>query len=294
LFSLLPAVAAENDACFSIPLNLPDLVRNAKRVTLFSPEKTGSTSMLNFTNRCRDNGGTPDFMRDAKRTDLLDKPTAPQKLLFTRLATESTEFVTQAPDSLIIFTFREERSRLISAIKQVVGRQCNQQAQYCQRDIKRRNDTIVDVKFFIENVLVRRAGEIGRGSMPDLLSCPLQNAIKSSPATFIMIDYTMVDQLQAVLAKEMCPEVIPKLPIVENVSERKWITYIRLKNGSQADELLDDWVDSRVDLLAWALHYRHPGCNSQFRRLQSDFQTCKTKAMRVNDLSYIGDMEVHG
>ena len=61
-----------------------------------------------------------------------------------------------------------------------------------------------------------------------------------------------------------------------------------------ADELLDDWVDSRVDLLAWALHYPHPGCNSQFRRLQSDIQTCKTKAMRVNDLSYIGDMEVHG
>jgi hypothetical protein len=177
----------------------------------------------------------------------------------------------------------------------VVERDCkNPGNQYCQRDIKRGNNTIVDVKFFIENVLVPRKAEIGWGSMPDLLSCPLQNAIKSSPATFIMIDYTMVSQLQAVLAKEMCPELIPKLPIVANVAEKKFVPYIRLKNGSQADELLDDWVDSRVDLLAWALHYPHPGCNSQFRRLQSDIQTCKTKAMRVNDLSYIGDMEVHG
>ena len=52
LFSLLSAVAAENDACFSIPLNLPDLVKSAKRVAVFSPSKTGSSSMLAFTYKC--------------------------------------------------------------------------------------------------------------------------------------------------------------------------------------------------------------------------------------------------
>jgi hypothetical protein len=139
-------------------------------------------------------------------------------------------------------------------------------------------------------MLVPRVNEIGY-SVPEILSCHTQNAIKSSRANFVMIDYTMINELQAVLAKEMCPKLT--LPMVVNTAATRQYhkihteQYIRSK---QTVEPLNDWIDSKEDLLAWALHYPYPGCNPQVLRLQKDIQTCETKAMRMNNTSYIRGM----
>ena len=69
----------------------------------------------------------------------------------------------------------------------------------------------------MEFIRSNRPYEIG-GSVRNILSCELFDLIRENDPNILFMEYSKQDELQRILAKGNCPELIPKLPMHKNMS----------------------------------------------------------------------------
>ncbi len=100
----------------------------------------------------------------------------------------------------------------------------------------------------------------------------------------MFVHYKQAERLQHMLAKYHCPEMLEKKAIKSNVTGEKLTeTKVRIATKPVEDVDLRDWVETKADLLQYALEMRDKErqCQTKTRKMEETMFTCKTEFVRV-------------
>jgi hypothetical protein len=290
---------AKEPTCLTFDDAVARRVTEADQVFITMPAKASGTTLKHFAQQCTKTIRQPDnfINKEDARKDFMSSTMNLPKIIashvhpalgsLTRLAQ------TTPNDVLTIFIYREESERKVSAIKHVVeSRLCTKEMG--QPDFKAedyvhitKNETACVIESeteFMHNVVEKGLFEIGYDTNV-ILSCDLYDAIDDNNPNMLMINYKQVDQLQEVLAKRHCPELLDELPLHANVAnqKREW-AYIRThENGAEVP--LAEWAKSKQHLWNWAFDATKVGdktCRSRTRHLEKELFSCGDQ---VTDMS---------
>ena len=212
----------------------------------------------------------------------------PPKIIASHLYTAEplTELVTNLPSEvLLIYVHRNERDRLMSAIKHVIKKLpiklCN-----VRYDGKNRTCVLTEDKL-IEFI---RTGyhEIGK-SQAKFLTCEVYEAIERNSPNMVFMSFKEADRLQQVLAKYHCPEL--DHPVHSNVDSEKQI-HPQVQIQEQPEEVLvdlEEWVNLKADFISLAFKLQNQdGCQAQglSREMEKKLHECPTRMMKVPSFVY--------
>ena len=272
--------------CLTFEDDMDRRVAEASNVIVVMPAKAGGSTMKRFIQHCY-----PDIEYDERpfhtRTGLqkfisssLDLP----KLIHSHIIDSDhlIRLIKTVPDDfLIIFVYREESDRKVSALKQVLDyRGCSRKDRYktLQPTIKRNETHCVyeDEEEILKSAVGEGIFEIGR-NINGILSCDTHDAIEDTNPNLMMMSVSQINQLQPILAKYHCPEILPKLPINWNIaSDKKEWVYVRTRENG-AEVKLEEWAKSKKQFLDWAYNTDEEiqkFCRAKTRKLQNEMNRC--------------------
>lgn len=208
-------------------------------------------------------------------------------------------------DDLLVYVHREESPRLKSALSHVVGSKfCTQRLHETERlkgvlsdvSLLSNNDTdcVIDEHVLVDTVISRRLYEMQAGA-PKILTCNAYEKIAETAPRMVFLHYTQADQLQSLIAKHHCPEMLAASanndndereedaagPVRANVKkDKKKIVWVQLK----ADKMvtLDEWMEEKADILEWSLQLNpKQSCQGKTRQMEKALFTCKDEILLV-------------
>ena len=270
--------------------DMDHLLSKYKQVWVIMPAKAAGTSFKEFTKDCMAKAGTPSFSK-------IDNP-------FTTLQRSKDAFLGQleqpslvashlyhfqddpfcnvmkhasAKDTLVVYSHREETSRLISSIKEVVTiRLCKQ---------KPEGFKVVDGECLVEEKSLIKAieelkNEIGIGAT-QMLTCEAYDCILDNNPNLVFMHYKQASQFQKLLAKHHCPGVEYS---VSNVGSDKGAVSVVLK-GKRVS--LDKWLSAKRPMLEMALRLKKTvSCQGTTRDIEHELFACPDEALQISGRSY--------
>lgn len=297
--SSTPEISLTHPKCLSSDGDLEEIVSSSSQIYIIMPQKASGTSMLTFVKRCttiskefigdnpKDN---PEFL-----THQLNLP----RIVATHIKKDWGEELVHdliqqtTKDSLVVYIYREETDRLISAIRHVVeNRLCTPpnnrwstptafiDAATISEDGKK---CVVDESRLIQ-AITEGVNEMG-GSVYKSLTCNNYDALEENSPNFVFMDFRKIDQLQTILAKHVCPDLMSKVPIHANESGNRELTgYIRMDTGDENNEVsIAEWAEAKRSLLEWTLKLKkNVSCQGKTRRLENTLSACDDGALQVS------------
>ena len=257
-------------------------VAEASNVVVVSPPKSSGTTMRVFMNNCYPDHGFEDVKTNLQRfiSSSLDLP----KLLSSHISFDKhlIHLLKNVPDDfLVIFVYREESDRKASAVKMVAqSRYCDGEGRHIfEEPTMTKNEThcvIEDEEQLLQMTEGKGPYEVGP-DVNSILSCNTYDAIEITNPNLMMMNFRHVDQLQPILAKYHCPELLPQLPFRNNIAstKRDWV-YVRTRENG-AEVKLEEWAKSKKQFLDWAYNTDEKVqkfCRGKTRKLQNEMNRC--------------------
>lgn len=296
--SLISDHTSNNKRCMNLDFNqtMDTLISNSKPIFITMPTKAAGTSMALFAGRCvgryiHDLGNVFDYPKTI-RAGLTNSLELPSIVASHSLKDSSiTDLIKNSHEkALIIYIHRDETDRIKSAIRHVfrMGKldcKMNEDETRCVMEEEKLVDAIEE-----------QVAEIKHGSSI-LLSCDVYDSIvDNAPSNMIFLNYKQVDQLQKLLAKNYCPELLEDEPIKANYRQPEEAgIFVQLpspprgaggnEHDADDDELLieiDEWLDKKIYYLEWALRMREKAtCQSRTKMMEHELFQCPHEAVRV-------------
>ena len=254
--------------------------------------KAGGSSLHSFANKC--SGNPPDnwLNQDARLKPFLLSSLHLPKIIAAHLYVGDRPMIDvirhASRDSLIIYVYRDETDRLMSAIKFVVKeRLCVKGFQFKKAfgstlpKVFGLNNTekqcSFDEKPFVEELIEKRVAEVGY-SIPMQLTCDLWNEVEETGPTLLFLHYSQLDALQAKLAAHYCPDVQPQRKNVDALKSSKKYT-IRLQKGGEVS--LDDWIAAKRSTIEFALKLPGGSCKRKTRMMEDALLSSPNKMVQM-------------
>jgi len=274
-----------SDSDDSSDAHLRRVIASTHQVLAVGPAKAAGSSMYSFSSEC--NNGTPytydemgKFLRRASGESSLTKYYEMPRVVSSHVHSSQTlvDIIKDAPrDTLLLYSHRQETSRLQSAVKQVLTRDCGSTKDSGDdADALKRegNSCYVNEEHLLEIIKSGKA-EIGQ-STNNLLTCEVYKAIEDYAPTMAFIDYQKANKVQELISEKYCPSKSGN-PVVKNVAdEKQFQVHVRSNATSAADVTLDQWLATKSSTLEFAL------------RLNKD-ATCVSKTRIMEDQLYLNN-----
>lgn len=274
------------------------LLSISRQTFVMMPAKAAGSSLKTFTRECMKAANTTSF---AEIDNVLTLKHGTKSALLSQLEMPSlitshmydSEFVVRlvrhaTAQSLIIFSYREETSRLISAIKHIVA------SRFCVRN----GDTQPGVMFFnsscrvqeyrVTDAIQRRMSEI-RSSTNQLLTCETYETIRDHRPNLVFMHFKQASRLQKLLAKHHCPDVSDI--VVKNVGSEKMPVSVVLGSSKNNGTLvgLDEYLNHKAQLLPYVFNMNmHASCTGITRAIEEDLLACPSETLSMRN-RYFGD-----
>lgn len=294
----MPGQQEKGASCLSLGFkkDMDHLLSKYKQVWIIMPAKAAGTSFKEFTKDCMAAAGTPSFANqdnpfinsNRSETAFLGQLEMPSLVASHLYQFETKPFCNvmkhASKDTLVVYSYREDTSRLISSIKEVVAvRLCEQKAQ---------GFTVVDDECRVEEAALIKAikekkNEIGIGNT-QLLTCESYDCIVDNNPNVVFMHYKQASQLQKLVAKHHCPSVEQS---VKNVGSDKRAVSVVLQgqsvNGQVKVVSLDNWLSAKKSMLEMALCLKQTvSCQATTRDIEHELFACPSEALQVSGRSY--------
>ena len=187
-------------------------------------------------------------------------------------------------ENLLIYVHRNERERLVSAIKQVVKQFAKSRpSELCNVSYNETARTCVVSQDELLKHIRRGTYEIGC-SQANILTCDLYEAIEMNSPNILFMDYKEADRLHRLLAKHHCPDL--DLPIHENVDGSKRIqAQVRIQARPEHVLIdLDDWLDIKADYISLSFELQNQRtcqAHGRTREMEIKLQECPTGVIKI-------------
>jgi len=277
--------------CANFEKDLDELLASSSTVFIAMPAKAGGSSMQKFAQRCT-KSRTNKVDRRINTTSvehsmsfLVDNGfyDIPGKVLAFHLYRDEPfeVLLDNIPrDALVVYVYREETGRLLSAIKQVLYMTClkNKHPESIT-PIVNGNQCQFDEKAIVENVIRKRIFEVGWG-IPEIMTCGFYEAIERNFPRMVFIHYKQLDSLQEIVGKHKCPDV--EVPVQKNMGYEKHIEMsIKLDTSGELVSL-NDWIEERRDMLEWTLQLKGGNkCQAKTRTMEDELLACENELLQV-------------
>ena len=274
-------------SCVTSMKDLEQRTNSAGMTFVLPPYKAGGSSLYMFQQRCNFKPSKrmkmDKVLRDREMLkDFFELNEEVPKFLMTHVA--STDVLTDliyhaSPDSLIIFLYRNERDRLVSAVKHILEhRACaswgifqeHYEALVAEKDVTK---CLVREEALVELIRSNRPYEIG-GSVRNILSCELFDLIRENDPNILFMEYSKQDELQRILAKGNCPELIPQIPMHTNTSGGPLDVFIVRADGKQVP--IKEWLKGKAHLLELLTtpQSEQAGCGLERKQIEEAISFC--------------------
>ena len=241
---------SNDDTCVSTEEELRQLIHNTKHVFITAPAKAAGTSLQAFARLCNEhNVQGYNFNYSSMSTDYLNRRYNYEKLLLNSYEIpnimashvfhlEEFQYLLKSfmnkQDILMIHSFRQETSRLMSAIQHILNCYCDpfNTRSHMPKGLWMTKDSIggmngttlsnstttdndllnechVTETNVINKIIKPRLQEIHKGSMKKLLKCSTYELIEEYvPTNFLFMNYQSSGKLQQLLAEKYCPKIL--------------------------------------------------------------------------------------
>ena len=274
-------------SCVTSMKDLEQRTNSAGMTFVLPPYKAGGSSLYMFQQRCNFKPSKrmkmDKVLRDREMLkDFFELNEEVPKFLMTHV--DSTDVLTDliyhaSPDSLIIFLYRNERDRLVSAVKHILEhRACGSwgifqehyEALVAEKDVTK---CLVREEALVEFIRSNRPYEIG-GSVRNILSCELFDLIRENDPNILFMEYSKQDELQRILAKGNCPELIPQIPMHTNTSGGPLDVFIVRADGKQVP--IKEWLKGKAHLLELLTTPQsdQAGCGLERKQIEEAISFC--------------------
>ena len=272
-----------------------EIVNQTKQVVIATPAKAAGTSMIRFARKCSPVQlpinviNFKGLLEKSTFTNNYDVPSVIAAHVYTdkpfdHLVKGSTR------ETLIIYSHRDELSRVRSAIQMVLmSHICNNDS--TGRQIKKKYKFTVEVNknrcTIDEKQLIRiikgKEREIGIGA-PEILTCKFFDSIaQNDPSNLVIVDYKQANKLQTILAKKHCPHILKDLPIATNVAaDKEMQPFVRLKTDPSRVVTLTEWLDKKQGVILWALDLKKEmDCQSKITDMEDHLNSCPDESVTL-------------
>lgn len=292
----MPELQNRGASCLSLGFHkdMDQLLSKYKQVWIIMPAKAAGTSFKEFTKDCMSAAGTPSFADqdnpfiNSKRSETaflgqLEMPSLVASHLYQFETKPFCNVMKHASkDTLVVYSHREETSRLISSIKEVVAvRLCKQKPQ---------GFTVVDNECRVEEgalikAIKEKKNEIGIGST-QLLTCESYDCLVDNNPNMVFMHYKQASQLQKLLAKHHCPGV--EYSIANVGSDKRAVSVVLQGKGVNGHVVsLDDWLSAKTSMLEMALRLKeYVSCQATTQDIEHELFACPSEALQVSGRSY--------
>jgi hypothetical protein len=292
--------------CLAFNFEVDNLVKSAKQVFIAMPPKAAGSTMKRFTWECMNDKLKPHTvpMSSLKLQNVSPSSEGFMDTLMGSLQVpsiltghahgDSLEGIVKAAtdETLVIFIYRDETDRMISAIGQVMKLMCRGDYRNIDEGIKPYVHYNEDTKECIieEKGLVRLISthprEIGRTTITNKLTCPLYEAIEENKTNIVFMHYKQADKLEMALAKYHCPDLLSegKVPIkkVNDASTLNETFHVRLTSEEGRIVLLEEWTDAKKHILEWAFGLKkNVSCQGKTRDMEKAMFSCKDEIIKM-------------
>lgn len=196
--------------------------------------------------------------------------------------------------SLMIYVHREENERVLSAIKQILDTMCSgtnvpeyaATAGFNSSELNlvvNKTDCILNEMPFVK-LIKKQVAEVGFGAS-GIMTCKTYDVIEQNAPDMIFMHYKRANQLQMLLAKQHCPELM-STPMVTNVGQRMIQVYLRLHKGGDIVHI-KAWLEQKAPFLEYSLKLRnHATCQGKTRHMEDDLFACPDQTIIVSDIRH--------
>lgn len=267
------------------------LIASAKQIFLLSPPKAAGSSMIAFASQCVGRpshweGTLFDPHKDGTLflTESFDIP----PLLSGHVDSDET-LINVAKhtndDVLLLFAYRNERDRFISAIKHVVDTKVCPTRAYKfggygnLAEMTPDNKCLVKETDLLEKIIgpgAKVSDEIDQNNQ-NIFTCSFYDAIIDNAPNMVFMHYKEVNKIQTLLAKRLCPEVQPAQTNSEQQrKERGLHTEIILSNGTHVN--LADYIEAKRNILELSLQLNEGiTCQAKTKKLEEQLNACSSR-----------------
>ena len=263
-----------------------EIANRTKQVIITMPAKASGSTLKEFAGKCSSAKLPDNIIRFKERIEMVvfkDNYKVP-----TIIASHSfspgplIDLVKGATrETLIIYSHRDELSRIRSAIQHVF------RLHVCTKEYNfnvevSRNRCVIDEENLIY-IIKSKQHEIGV-SAPKLLKCKVFDAIaQNDPSNLVFVHYKQADKLQKILAKYHCPHILKDLPIASNVaSDKRLETFVRLSSDKSRVVTFEEWFDEKQNVILWALDLKKEmDCQSKVIDMEDHLFSCPDEAVTL-------------
>ena len=258
-----------DEKCLSVD-RVPALIESFDQVIIVSPAKAAGSTFKGFANMCGGeihNSLGNNFLNRQSLEHVLTNSYAMPSVIASHMynAKSLIRLVSNVPRrSLLIYSHREETSRLFAAIRTVLFRMCrnNNSGKTCN---VAEDDLVHAIK--------SREHEIGLGASR-ILTCEMYQAIKDFSPNMVFMDYKQADTLQSILAEKFCPSLLGET-LQRNVFSSKNVT-IYVHNDRLLNVTIDDWLQTKSSTIEWSLELNgHETCMGKTRKMEDELFSCE-------------------
>ena len=290
----LSSSSSSSSSCLSLDFDedMDHFLSKYKQVWIIMPAKAAGSTFKLFAKQCMGAAGITSF---ADIDNVLVALGLTKKALVGQLEVPSLVashifseknfcdvMKNAGEDTLVVYSYREETSRLLSSIKYVLS------TIHCRHRIKGVtfvNDACHVQEGVLIDAIIKKTGEIGVSST-QILTCQSYECIKDNGPNLIFLHYKQADQLQKLLAKHYCPAI--KEQFANAASHREKI-YVVLESQSVNDQVvsLDDWLSAKRSMLDMSLLLKtNVSCQAITRDIEHELLTCPNEAVHISGRSY--------
>ena len=301
----------ENDGTSSTTLDI--LISTSNQIFITMPAKAAGSSLKAFTNICmsgmkntysKDN--FPNLASDAKEEFLMSSLKLPNIITSHSLTDQVLIDIVQHSSTpprqvLHIHMYRDETSRLLSGIKEVINlevcRWTSKKAGFSPLNLALPDESycMISEQELIQ-MIQSRTREIGYGNV-ETLTCNFYDAVDTNHPNLVFMHYSHANRLQAILAKHHCPELLLDRGGAKesNTSKGKSIDkiFVKLKNptvsakqesSQNTDDrvTLNEWLEAKANLLEWSLQLKTDAtCQGRTKQIQDSLMQCPNQIVRI-------------
>ena len=280
--------------------DLRELISSTNQVLIPMPAKAAGTSLEDFMDACNgmyiknlrnsfsDPRTYPKFLKDWRKRRTVN--VVASHMLDSDIF---VDLIRNTPrDTLLVYSHREEGSRLKSAIEHVIWSYCYRERYYKRRVpmgllLKIEGDRCLVSEEKVLQVIKSKRYEIGMGAN-QILSCEMFDAIDRYGPNMVFMDYKRANEAQDLMAERYCRNDHAK---TSNVASKKNIEpYIHIGDvGSKEDLAFDvklrDWIEERAGTLESELGMNDDAtCVDRRRRMEEALELCPGGMVHVKDL----------
>ena len=315
----------ENENCVSSQ-EIENVLSEVTNVHIMATTKSGGSSAVDFAILCAGEsagkksydpvilanlGGTNKSLWKTKVDKLIHLEKVPPVIgghVFFDKGLMNVANLMDRRTSLIVYMYRNELERLISAIKFYIEiNLCGDEPRYDQMivDMQREmGDKLTKEKFwqmadgavtkedekdekctvdedFVFLMIESGSREIGQGNNR-ILTCDLYDFLEESDPNIMFMHFSQMDELQKMVAEKFCPHVLPNLPLHSNVHSSAYThIYIHSKTLDKTFEL-QEWLQNKAHSFNLAFGETNQRSESdRYKRLAPP--TCGRKTHQIEE-----------